>query len=209
MSPPQGMGYGESWLSYLNEVDEMVVLVMGTDGGEELFEWSLLSDGELPACHVKPGLGQLLEEGILGLVILPVGLMGTCLNMDICFPGPDDRCVFLDVVHLGHSEGVVLGVGVEVTGESDIVHCRYWCLVHLLNEVIDWCVGVSFDMTRVVVSSGDVNSLHHLPGFLGDEGEVWIPTFLWLVIDDDDVHNGNNVLKTLCLRYGSILLLQS
>jgi hypothetical protein len=30
-----------------------------------------------------------------------------------------------------------------------------------------------------------------------------------LVIDDDDVHNGNNVLKTLCLRYGSILLLQS
>lgn len=142
MSPTQGMDYGGSQLPYLYEVDEIIVLVIGADGGEELFEWSLLSGGELPVCHVKSGLGQLLEEGVLGPVILPVDLMGACLNMDICFPGPDDRCVFLDVVHLGHSEGVVLGVGVEVTGESDIVHCRYGCLVHLLDEVIDWCVGV-------------------------------------------------------------------
>ena len=43
----------EQKLSYLNEVDEMIVLVVRTDGGEELFERSLLSGGELPACHVK------------------------------------------------------------------------------------------------------------------------------------------------------------
>lgn len=148
MSPPQGMGYGESWLSYLNEVDEMVVLVMGTDGGEELFVRCLLSDGELPVSHVKPRLGQLLKEGVLGLVILPVDLMGTCLNMNICCPGGEGRLViFLDVVYLGHSEGVVLGVGVEATGESDIVHCRFGCLVHLLDEVIDWSVDVSPDVT--------------------------------------------------------------
>lgn len=40
-------------LSNLNEVDEMIVLVVRTDGGEELFERSLLSGGELPGCHVK------------------------------------------------------------------------------------------------------------------------------------------------------------
>lgn len=143
MSPPQGMDYGGSQLSYLYEVDEMVVLVMGADRGEELFEWSLLSGGELPVCHVKARLGQLLEEGILRPVILPVDLIGACLNMDICFPGGEGWLViFLDVVHLGHPEGVVLGVGVEVTGESDILHCRLGCLVHLLDEVIDWCVGV-------------------------------------------------------------------
>lgn len=40
-------------LVYLNEVDEIIVLVVRTDGGEELFERSLLSGGELPGCHVK------------------------------------------------------------------------------------------------------------------------------------------------------------
>ena len=43
----------EQKLSNLNEVDEMIVLVVRTDGGEELFERSLLSGGELPGCHVK------------------------------------------------------------------------------------------------------------------------------------------------------------
>ena len=43
----------EQKLSNLNEVDEMIVLVVRTDGDEELFERSLLSGGELPVCHVK------------------------------------------------------------------------------------------------------------------------------------------------------------
>lgn len=125
----------------------MVVLVVGADGGEELFEWSLLSDGELPACHIKASCCQLMEEGILGLVILPVGLMSACLDMYICCPGGEDCVVFLDVVYLGHPEGVVLGVGIESTGETDIVHCRFGCLVHLLYEVIDRSVDVCPDVT--------------------------------------------------------------
>ena len=48
---PTLMGMG--WSAYLYEVDEMVVLVMGTDGGEELSEGSVLSGGELPVGHVK------------------------------------------------------------------------------------------------------------------------------------------------------------
>ena len=43
----------EQKLSNLNEVDEMIVLVVRTDGDEELFERSLLSGGKLPGCHVK------------------------------------------------------------------------------------------------------------------------------------------------------------
>ena len=44
---------GTKKLSNLNEVDEMVIFIVGADGGEELFEWGLLSGGELPGCHVK------------------------------------------------------------------------------------------------------------------------------------------------------------
>ena len=60
-------------------------------------------------------------------VILPLDLMSTCLNMDICCPGGEDIVVLLDVVHLGHSEGVVIGVDVRVgiECESDIIHCRH------------------------------------------------------------------------------------
>ena len=43
----------EQKLSNLNEVDEMVVFIVGADGGEELFERSLLSGGEFPGCHIK------------------------------------------------------------------------------------------------------------------------------------------------------------
>ena len=35
----------EQKLSNLNEVDEMVVFIVGADGGEELFERSLMSGG--------------------------------------------------------------------------------------------------------------------------------------------------------------------
>ena len=47
--------------------------------------------------------------------------------MYICCPGGEDTSVLLDVVHLGHSEGVVLGVEtwVGIEGESDIIHCRH------------------------------------------------------------------------------------
>ena len=44
---------GTKKLSNLNEVDEMVIFIVGADGGEELFERSLLSGGKLPGCHVK------------------------------------------------------------------------------------------------------------------------------------------------------------
>ena len=44
---------GTKKLSNINEVDEMLVFIVGADGGEELFERSLLSGGELPDCHVK------------------------------------------------------------------------------------------------------------------------------------------------------------
>ena len=55
-----------------------------------------------------------------GVVILDS--MGTCLNMDICCPGGEDISVLLDVVHLGHSEGVVLWVRVAGAVEPNIVH---------------------------------------------------------------------------------------
>ena len=56
-------------------------------------------------------------------VILPLDLMSACLNMDICCPGGEDISILLDVVHLGHSEGVVLWVRVVGTVEPNIVHC--------------------------------------------------------------------------------------
>ena len=56
-----------------------------------------------------------------GVVILDS--VSACLNIDICCPGGEDNVVFLDVVHLGHSEGVVLWVRVVGTVESNIVHC--------------------------------------------------------------------------------------
>ena len=117
----------EQKLSNLNEVDEMVVFIIGTDGDEEFFEWSLLSGGELPGCHVKSCFSHLLEEGVLRFVILPLDLMIAYLNIYICCPGGDDIVVLLDVVHLGHSEGVVIGVNVRVgvECESDIIHCRH------------------------------------------------------------------------------------
>ena len=40
-------------LSNLNEVDEMVVFIVGADGGEELFERSLVSVGQCPVTHIK------------------------------------------------------------------------------------------------------------------------------------------------------------
>lgn len=104
-------------LSYLYEVDEMVVLVMRTDGGEEFSEGSMPPDGELPVSHIKSCFSHLLEKGVLGLVILPVDLMGTCLNMYICCPGGDGWLViFLDVVYLGHPEFILVGIGVELAG---------------------------------------------------------------------------------------------
>ena len=44
---------GTKKLSNLNEVDEMVIFIVGTNGGEELFEWSLLSVGQCPVTHIK------------------------------------------------------------------------------------------------------------------------------------------------------------
>ena len=48
--------------------------------------------------------------------------VSACLNMDICCPGGEDISILLDVVHLGHSEGVVLWVRIVGTVESNIVH---------------------------------------------------------------------------------------
>ena len=175
----------------------MIILVMGADGGEELFEWSLLSDGELPVGHIKSCFSQLLEEGILGFVILPVDLMSACLNMYICCPGGEDLVVLLDVVHLGHPEGVVLGIRVEATGESHILYCGFGFLVHLLNEGVDRCVDVSPDVPRVEVSCREIHSLHHLTSLLGDEGQVRIPTFLGEMVDDNYIHLFTTVDITL------------
>ena len=105
----------------------MVVFIAGADGDEELFERSLLSGGKLPGCHIKSCFSHLLDEGVLRFVILPLDLMSAYLNMYICCPGGDELKVFFDVVHLGHSEGVVIGVDVRVgvECESDIIHCRH------------------------------------------------------------------------------------
>lgn len=114
----------------------MIILIVGTDGGEELFERSLGSVGQSPVTHVEPGFLEILPEMIPVCGVLPLGGMSACLNMDICCPGLEDGVlvgvgwdikswILLDVVHLGHPEGVVLGVGVEPTGESDIIHCRH------------------------------------------------------------------------------------
>ena len=54
--------------------------------------------------------------------VVPLYGVSACLNMDICCPGSEDIVVFLDVVHLGHSEGVVLWVRVVGAVESNIVH---------------------------------------------------------------------------------------
>ena len=54
--------------------------------------------------------------------VIPLDGMSACLNMDICCPGGEDTIVLLDVVHLGHSEGVVLWVRVVGTVEPNIVH---------------------------------------------------------------------------------------
>lgn len=117
--PWEGGGWSPNW----DEVDEMVVLIGGEYLLEEVKDVDLLSGGELPVGHVKSCFSQLLEEGVLGGIILPGDLMGACLNMHICCPGGEGRLViFLDVVYLGHSEGVVLGVGVEPAGESDILY---------------------------------------------------------------------------------------
>ena len=136
----------EQKLSNLNEVDEMVVFIVGADGCEELFERSLLSGGELPGCHVKSCFSHLLEEGVLRLVILPLDLMSAYLNMYICCPGGEDASVLLDVVHLGHSECVVLWVEVWVgiVGESDIIHCRHRYLLNLFYVRVDRSEDVSF-----------------------------------------------------------------
>ena len=101
----------------------MVVLVGGEDVIKELQDVDLLSGGELPVGHVKSSPGHLLEELILVRIILPGDVMVACLHMDICCPcGEGWLVIFLDVVYLGHSEGVVLGVGVEVAVESDILY---------------------------------------------------------------------------------------
>ena len=52
--------------------------------------------------------------------------MSAYFNMYICCPGGEDTSVLLDVVHLGHSEGVVLCVEarVGIEGEADIINCR-------------------------------------------------------------------------------------
>ena len=44
---------GTKKLSNLNEVDEMVIFIVGADGGEELFEWSFVSVGQCPVTHIK------------------------------------------------------------------------------------------------------------------------------------------------------------
>lgn len=123
----------------------MVVFIVGADGGEELFERSLLSGGELPGCHVKSCFSQLLEEGVFRFVILPLDFMSAYLNMHICCPGGEDTSVLLDVVHLGHSEGVVPGVEawVEIVGESDIINCRHRYLLNLFYVRVDRSVDVS------------------------------------------------------------------
>ena len=56
-----------------------------------------------------------------GVVILDG--VSACLNMDICCPGGEDISILLDVVYLGHSEGVVLWVRVVGAVEANIVHC--------------------------------------------------------------------------------------
>ena len=124
----------------------MVVFIVGTDGGEELFERSLLPGGELPGCHVKSCFSHLLEEGVLRFVILPIDLMLAYFNMYICCPGGEDIVTLLDVVHLGHSEGVVPGVEawVEIVGESDIINCRHRYLLNLFYVRVDRSEDVSF-----------------------------------------------------------------
>lgn len=54
--------------------------------------------------------------------VVPLDGMSACLNMGICCPGGEDIRVLLNVVHLGHSEGVVLWVRVVGAVEPNIVH---------------------------------------------------------------------------------------
>ena len=80
-----------------------------------------------------------------GRVVILDGV-SACLNMDICCPGGEDAVVFFDVVHLGHSECVVLWVEVwvEIVGESDIINCRHRYLLNLFYVRVDRSEDVSF-----------------------------------------------------------------
>ena len=51
--------------------------------------------------------------------------VSACLNMYICCPGGEDTIVLLNVVHLGHSEGVVLWVRVVGAVEPNTVHSGF------------------------------------------------------------------------------------
>ena len=44
---------GTKKLTNLNEVDEMIVFIIGADGDEEFFEWNLVSFGQSPVRHIK------------------------------------------------------------------------------------------------------------------------------------------------------------
>ena len=179
---------GTKKLTNLNEVDEMIVFIIGADGDEEFFKWNLVSFGQSPVRHIKSWFLEFLPEMISSGWVAPLDGMSACLNMNICCPGGYNLRVILDDVHLGHSECVLLWVGIEPTGESDIIHCGFGWLIDLLYEGIDWSVDICSLETWVIISIWNVNSLHHLPSLLGDEGEIRWPTFLRVVVDCDDVH---------------------
>lgn len=162
----------------------MVVLVLGADISEELDEGSPHPGVDVIGGEIKSSLGHSLEELILVRVIFPLDVMSTCLNINICCPGSEGwLIIFLDIVHLGYPEDILLRVGEAATVESDIVHCRFWEHMDFLNEGVDWGVDVYSFHPTVKVSSGDSDILNHLTTLLGDECEIWFATLLGVVVD--------------------------
>ena len=90
-----------------DDVDEMVVLVGGEDGVEEVHKVGLLSDWERPEIHVDALCFQDLLECVLLRVVHKLGLRDVLFDKDISIPGGDDAGVILEVGDLDDSELVV------------------------------------------------------------------------------------------------------
>ena len=99
--------------SYPDEVDEMVILVRGEDGLEELHQVGLLSDWERPGIHVDALGFQDLLEGILLRMVLELEVGDVLFHQDVGVPGGDDVRVIYKVGDLYRPELVVPGMRTE------------------------------------------------------------------------------------------------
>ena len=175
--------------SYPDEVDEMVILVGGEDGLEELHQLGLLSDRERPGIHVDALCFQDLLEGILLRVVLELEVGDVLFHQDVCIPGGYDVHVKADDVNLESFELMVSRVDAIGRGDSDCIHCRLTaCLTDVLGELSDWSADLYMFLPGPVVVFRNLQLLKDLTGLLRDEGDSGDTALLWGMVDG---YNGN------------------